>query len=100
MYKIIGDNKKKIHTAISFLFFLKIKIAGIVKKEIHRILNEYVPINDIICNISRLLEKLYAIKFHGKPVKIVPLKNSVTPNKSENKNKLLSGFLISIRKKQ
>ena len=60
----------------------------------HRILNAYVPIDDVICIISRLFEKLYAIKFQGKPDKIVPLKNSTTPNKSENKSKLLIGFLI------
>ena len=44
------------------------------------------PIKEVICIISRLLEKLYAIKFHGKPVKIVPLKNSITPNKTEDNN--------------
>ena len=47
-YKIIGDNKKKIHTAISFLFFLKMKIAGLVKKVIHNMLKAYVPIRDVI----------------------------------------------------
>jgi len=45
-------------------------------------------------------EKLYAIKFQGKPVKILPLKNSVKPNKSENKKKLLTGFFTLIRKKK
>ena len=50
-------------------------------------------------NLLRLLEKLYAIKFHGKPVKILPLINSIKPNKSENKNKLLIGFFIFIKKK-
>ena len=91
---------QKIHTIISFLFSLKIKIDGLAKKDTHKILNAYVPIKDITCIISRLLEKLYAIKFQGKPVKIVPLKNSTTPYKSENKNKLLIGFFISIKKKQ
>lgn len=100
MYKIIGSSKIKIHTAISFLLSLKIKIAGLVKKDMHKILNAYVPINDVTCIISRLLEKLYAIRFHGNPVKTVPLKNSITPNKRENKNKLLAGFLILIKKKQ
>ena len=66
----------------------------------HKILNAYVPIKDINCIISRFLEKLYAIKFHGNPVKIVPLKNSIIPNKSENKNKLLTGLLMLIRKKK
>ena len=58
------------------------------------------PMKDMICKISRFLEKLYAIKFHGKPVKILPLKNSVKPNKSANKNKLLIGFFIFMRKKK
>ena len=74
---------KKIHIAISFLFSLKIKIAGLVKKDIHRILNAYVPIKDINCIISRLLEKLYAIKFQGKPVSKFPLKNSNIENIKE-----------------
>ena len=69
-------------------------------EDIQRILNAYVPIKDVICNISRLLEKLYAIKFHGKPVKIKPLKYSIIPNESENKIKLLTGFFILIRKKK
>ena len=83
----------------SFLFYFKMKIAGIVKKVIHKILKAYVPIKDVTWIISRLFEKLNAIKFHGKPVKIVPLKNSTKPNKSTNKNKLLNGFLILILKK-
>ena len=58
------------------------------------------PIKDSICNISRFSEKLNAIKFQGKPVKILPLRNSVKPNKSENRNKLLTGFFISMIKKQ
>ena len=57
------------------------------------------PIKDKICIISRLSERLKAIRFHGKPVKIFPLKNSVRPNKRENKNKLLMGFFIFMRKK-
>ena len=88
------------HTKISFLFFFKIRIAGLVKKDIHRILKPYVPIKEVIWIISRLLEKLYAIKFQGKPVKIFPLINSITPNISENSNKLLMVFFISIKKKQ
>ena len=75
------------------------KIAGLVKKDIHKVLNAYVPIKEVNCIISRLLEKLYAIKFHGKPVKMEPLKNSITPNKSENKSKLLTNFLMLTRKK-
>jgi hypothetical protein len=50
--------------------------------------------------MSIFSEKLNAIKFQGKPVKILPLRNSVKPNKRENKNKLLAGFLISILKKK
>ena len=69
-------------------------------KEIHKILKAYVPINDIICKISKLLEKLYANKFHGKPDKIFPLMNSIKPNKSEKRNKLLTGFFKFILKKQ
>ena len=88
-----------IQTNISFLFCLKIKIAGLAKKEIHIILKPYVPTKESICNISRLSEKLNAIKFQGKPVKMFPLKNSVNPNNKENKNKLLTGFFISIIKK-
>tara|TARA_Y100000741_G_C18133795_1_gene510217 strand:+ start:574 stop:843 length:270 start_codon:yes stop_codon:yes gene_type:complete len=86
------------HTKTSFLFSLIIKIAGLAKKDTHKILKPYVPIKDSTCNISRFSEKLNAIKFHGKPVKIFPLRNSVKPNKSENKNKLLIGFFIFIIK--
>jgi len=100
MCKIIGDNIKKIHKIISFLFSFKIKIDGLIKKDTHKTLKEYVPIKEVICIISKLLEKLYAIKFHGKPVKILPLINSITPNISENSNKLLTGFFILIRKKK
>ena len=69
-------------------------------QQLHKILKPYVPVKDRICNISKFSEKLNAIKFQGKPVKILPLRNSVKPNKSENKNKLLIGFLIFIMKKQ
>jgi|TARA_B100000787_G_scaffold163780_1_gene145770 hypothetical protein len=38
-----------------------------------------------------LSEKLNAIKFHGKPVKIDPLINSIIPNKIEKiKNELIT----------
>ena len=37
-------------------------------------------------------EKLYAIKFHGKPVKIDPLKNSITLNNNEKIRKELIIF--------
>ena len=78
------------HIKISFLFSLRIKIAGLAKKDIHKILKLYVPINDKICNISRFSEKLNAIKFQGKPVKILPLKNSVKPNNRENKKEKIT----------
>ena len=55
---------------------------------------------DKICNISRFFEKLNAIKFQGKPVKILPLKNSVRPNRRENRNRLVMGFFILIIKKR
>ena len=79
---------------------LTIKIAGLINNEIQNKLNPYVPIKAIMLKISVWLKKLYAIKFQGKPVKILPLRNSVKPNKRENKNKLLAGFLISILKKK
>ena len=41
----------------------------------------------IIFKISKLLEKLQAIKFHGNPVKIEPLTYSVKPKIRENKKK-------------
>ena len=41
----------------------------------------------------RFLERLYTIKFHGNPVKIIPLKNSINPNKSEKMKKALKIFL-------
>ena len=41
----------------------------------------------------KFLEKLNAIRFHGKPVKINPLTNSVKPNKIENnRNELIKFF--------
>ena len=95
-----GNNSKKIDTIISLLFCLRTKIAGLRKKDMHKILNAYVPIKDMICIISILFEKLYAIKFQGKPVKIVPLKNSIKPNKREIRNKLLTGLLIFMREKK
>ncbi len=42
-------------------------------------------------------KKLYAIKFHGKPVKIDPLKNSRIPNNNEKiKKELISFFDLKI----
>ena len=51
------------------------------------------PITEVILKISILLEKLYAIKFQGKPVKIDPLINSITPNINEKRKKALKFFL-------
>ena len=59
----------------------------------HIKLKEYVPITDKIWIKFRLFEKLNAIRFHGKPVNIDPLINSVTPNKIEKiKNELTVFF--------
>ena len=61
-----------------------------MNKDMQNKLKAYVPITDIICNISGWLKKLKAIKFQGKPVKIKPLKNSIKPKRRENeKNKLI-----------
>ena len=50
--------------------------------------------------ISNWLEKLYAIKFQGKPVKIDPLINSITPKIKENiKKELMIFFGFKIKKK-
>ena len=56
-------------------------------------LNPYVPIIEIIFKISNWFEKLKAIKFHGKPVKIVPLINSKIPKIKEKTKKELTIFL-------
>tara|TARA_B100000900_G_scaffold359233_1_gene330600 strand:+ start:399 stop:539 length:141 start_codon:yes stop_codon:yes gene_type:complete len=36
--RIMGDNKKIAHINISFLFSLSIKIAGLAKKDMHKVL--------------------------------------------------------------
>ena len=41
----------------------------------------------------RFLERLYTTKFQGNPVKTIPLKNSIIPNKRENIKKALKIFL-------
>ena len=67
-----------------FLFLYDVKkIAGIVNKEIQNKLNAYVPSIEVILISSKKFEKLYAIKFHGKPVNIEPLTNSITPKINE-----------------
>ena len=40
----------------------------------------------------KLFDILYTNKFQGKPVKIIPLKNSVIPNKNENVKNALTIF--------
>ena len=101
IYKIIGVNKKKIQIIISLRASLKIKTAGLINKDIQNKLKAYVPITDIICNISGWLKKLKAIKFQGKPVKIKPLKNSIKPKRRENeKNKLTIFFNFKKNRKK
>ena len=47
-----------------------------------------------------LSEKLKEIKFHGKPVNIEPLINSINPNKTEkNKKELIIFLILKIEKK-
>ena len=82
--KLTAIDTKKKNTKISLIDFLKINIAGQVNKERQIKLKEYVPIIDNICIKYLLSEKLNAIKFHGNPVKINPLINSIDPNKAEN----------------
>ena len=43
------------------------KSAGLRNKVIQNKLKEYVPIKDVMLRISKWFEKLYAIKFQGKP---------------------------------
>ena len=50
-------------------------------------LNVYVPINDKICIDSVDQDHVYEIKFHGKPVNILPLTNS-NKEKIKEKNKI------------
>ena len=46
------------------------------KKVIEIKLNEYEPIKDNICIVSRDQDQEYTIRFQGNPVNIFPLKNS------------------------
>ena len=46
------------------------KSAGLRNKVIQNKLKEYVPIKDVMLRTSKWFEKLYAIKFQGKPDKI------------------------------
>ena len=61
------------------------------KKVIEIKLNAYVPINDNICTDSIDHDQVYEIKFHGKPVNRLPLKNS-NIEKTKEKNKIKKIF--------
>ena len=74
------------------IILLWIKRKGTQKKVIEIKLNEYVPIKDKICMTSILSYQVYAIKFHGKPVSIFPLKNS-NIEKIKAKNNIKDIFL-------
>ena len=67
------------------IFFWK-KRNGTQKKVTEIKLNEYVPINDSICIDSTDQDQVYAIKFHGKPVNMFPLKNSNIEKTKEKNN--------------
>ena len=54
-------------------------------------LSEYEPIKDSICKVSSDHDQEYEIKFHGKPVIKLPLKNSNIENTKE-KNKMNEMF--------
>ena len=82
---MIKKNKTKI-TSCNTKFFLK-KRKGMQKKVIEIKLREYEPIRDSICKISGDHDQAYEIKFHGKPVIKLPLKNSNIENTKE-KNKI------------
>ena len=93
----MGNIKNNIQTIKSLRLSLKIKIDGLIKSEIQNKLNPNVPIIDIMLNNSGWLEKLKAIKFHGNPVKIEPLRNSTIPNsKEKRKNELTIFFNLKI----
>ena len=55
------------------------------------------PIKDVMLKISKWFEKLYAIKFQGKPDKIEPLINSRKPKITEN-NKIELKVLFGLKK--
>ena len=87
--KIIKKIKRKIKLFLKVLFWKKRK--GMQKKVTEIKLNEYVPINDIICIDSIDQDQVYEIKFHGKPVNKFPLKNS-NIEKTKEKNKIKKIF--------
>ena len=61
------------------------------KKVTETKLSAYVPINDNICVDSVDQDQVYEIKFHGKPVNKLPLKNS-NIEKIREKNKIKDTF--------
>ena len=73
------------------------KSAGLRNNVIQNKLKEYVPIKDVMLKISKWFEKLYAIKFQGKPDKIEPLINSRKPKITEN-NKIELKVLLGLKK--
>ena len=73
------------------------KSAGLRNKVIQNKLKEYVPIKDVMLRISKWFEKLYAIKFQGKPDKIEPLINSRKLKIAEN-NKIELKVLFGLKK--
>jgi len=82
---------------LRILLILKKTIVGNKNIVIQKRFNRYVPVNDKICKILSKLDKLKTIKFHGKPVKIVPLTNST----KENINPTVSSdekFLLRLKK--
>ena len=78
--KVEKNTKDKINS--NFVFFRN-KIAGIKKKVIVIKFKPYVPRNEVIWMYEVLFDKEYINKFHGKPVKIWPLKNSKIPKIKE-----------------
>ena len=83
--KVIKKNTRKIILFLKFKFWKKRK--GIQKKVIETKLSPYVPIKDNICIDSIDHNQVYEIKFQGKPVNILPLKNSNT-EKTKEKSKI------------
>ena len=83
---------KKIPKKTSFFVFFNKNKAGQVKIEIHTKLKEYVPITERIWRKYKFLEKLKAIKFHGKPVNIDPLIISMVPNIIEKIKNVIDNF--------
>ena len=71
------------------------KSAGLRNKVIQNKLKEYVPIKDVMLRIFKWFEKLYAIKFQGKPDKIEPLTLYRNPVKRQFQVGSLTGAVAS-----